>query len=274
MAPQGDIPVLIPQIWTNWRSKKTDGLPGIMMFLWALCGVPFGTYAIAQNFNIPLQVQPQAFMCLCLISWAQTLIYHNKWPTWKASILALATALIFAGAETALILTLRPLYDAGNEVPILVVGIFAAIFLAAGLLPPYREIWKRKGRVVGINWVFLAMDWSGAFFSLLALVVQNTFDILGGVLYIICCLLEIGIFLSHVIWRIRTRTIRKEGVAQGKIFDDIAAEHEEQGIPFKFAERKGRTHADRKSGAEETGEDSEKSAGTSGTPGNGVQADA
>lgn len=35
----------------------------------------------------------------------------------------------------------------------LVVGIVAAILLAAGLLPPYGELWKRKGRVVGINWV-------------------------------------------------------------------------------------------------------------------------
>lgn len=69
MAPQSSIPVaatvlgtigtilwcvqLIPQIWTNWRSKATDGMPASMMFLWALCGVPFGVYAIVQNFNIP-----------------------------------------------------------------------------------------------------------------------------------------------------------------------------------------------------------------------------
>lgn len=69
MAPQTSIPVaatvlgtigtilwciqLIPQIWTNWRSKSTDGMPASMMFLWALCGVPFGVYAIVQNFNIP-----------------------------------------------------------------------------------------------------------------------------------------------------------------------------------------------------------------------------
>ncbi len=81
----------------------------------------------------------------------------------------------------------QPIYNRGNEVPVTVVGIIAAIFLAAGLLPPYGEIWKRRGRVIGINWVsqtqdlsgeslltvcwqiFLAMDWSGAFFSLLAL---------------------------------------------------------------------------------------------------------
>ncbi|KAK3906600.1 hypothetical protein C8A05DRAFT_11673, partial [Staphylotrichum tortipilum] len=230
---------LIPQIWTNWRTKKTDGLPGLMMFLWALCGVPFGVYAIAQNFNIPIQVQPQIFMVLCLISWAQILRYHWKWPAWKASLVAVVVAAVFAGVEAALILTLTPIYNRGNEVPVTVVGIIAAIFLAAGLLPPYGEIWKRRGRVIGINWIFLAMDWSGAFFSLLALVVQNTFDVLGGVLYIICCLLELGIFASHLIWLFRTREIRKAAAAEGKTFDNIAAEHETQGTPFKFAERKG-----------------------------------
>ncbi|KAG7291681.1 hypothetical protein NEMBOFW57_001700 [Staphylotrichum longicolle] len=84
------------------------------------------------------------------------------------------------------------------------------------------------------------MDWSGAFFSLMALVAQNTFDVLGGILYITCCLLEIGIFSSHLIWLARTRKIRKAAAAEGKTFDDIAAEHEAQGIPFKFAERKSR----------------------------------
>lgn len=40
-------------------------------------GLPFGVYAIAQNFNIPLQVQPQIFMALCLVSWGQILLYHR-----------------------------------------------------------------------------------------------------------------------------------------------------------------------------------------------------
>ncbi len=51
-------------------------------------------------------------------------------------------------------------------------------------------------------------------------------------------LLEIGIFASHIIWLVRTRHIRKQAAAQSKTFDDIAREHEEQGQPFKFAERK------------------------------------
>lgn len=59
----------------------------------------------------------------------------------------------------------QPLYNAGNETPVLVVGIIAAVLLAAGLLPPYGEIYKRRGRVVGINWVrgiptqMLEADW-------------------------------------------------------------------------------------------------------------------
>lgn len=60
---------LVPQIWHNWRHKKTDGLPASMMLLWAVCkfalsrlhrqsadigvyagSVPFGVYMILQVF--------------------------------------------------------------------------------------------------------------------------------------------------------------------------------------------------------------------------------
>ncbi|KAI1475426.1 PQ loop repeat-domain-containing protein [Daldinia eschscholtzii] len=254
MAPQQDIPVAanvlgtigtvlwcvqtIPQIWTNWRTKKTDGLPGSMMYLWALCGVPFGAYNIVQMFNYPLQVQPQAFMALCLVNWCQILLYNSKWPMVRVVLIGLANAAAFAGVQAALIVTLRPLYDAGNSTGVLIVGIIANILLAVGLLPPYGELWKRRGRVIGINFVFLSMDWLGAFFSLMSLAVQNSFDILGGVLYIVCILLESGIFMSHLIWLFRTRKIRREAASRGKTFDNIAAEHEQRGIPFKFAERK------------------------------------
>lgn len=61
---------LVPQIWHNWRQKKTDGLPQSMMLLWAMCmllysgrpvflssqaklgnclaSIPFGVYMILQ----------------------------------------------------------------------------------------------------------------------------------------------------------------------------------------------------------------------------------
>jgi hypothetical protein len=81
--------------------------------------------------------------------------------------------------------------------------------------------------------------------------VQNTFDILGGVLYILCVLMEGAIFLSHLIWLFRTREIRAQANAEGKTFDDIAEESRQQGVEFKFAERKIHSSAAREQNFEE-----------------------
>ncbi|KAL9598014.1 MAG: hypothetical protein Q9219_004770 [cf. Caloplaca sp. 3 TL-2023] len=203
MAPQTSIPIaanvlgtigtvfwciqLIPQIWYNWKQKKTEGLPGMMMFLWAVSAVPFGVYAIVQ-----------------------------------ASLLATATGAAFGGIQALLVLTLREPYGRGVEWPMTLVGVIAAVLLAAGLIPPYFEIAKRSGRVVGINFVFISIDWLGAFFSLMALVAQNTFDVLGGVQYIVVLLLEFGIFASHLIFLLRTRSLRRRAKESNTPFDDMS----------------------------------------------------
>ena len=201
MAPQTDIPVtanvlstigtvlwcfqLVPQIWHNWRRKSTEGLPIWMMLIWGFYCVPFGVYAIVQNFAIAIQIQPQIFGCLCFVNCAQIWIYHNGWRVWRAVVLGAALGALVAGLEVLLVLTLRGPYAAGIEWPMLLIGILAVILLAAGLFPTYYEIWKRRGRVVGIAWPFLATDWLGGFFSLMALVAQSSFDVLGGVSYIV-----------------------------------------------------------------------------------------
>ncbi|KAI4193831.1 MAG: hypothetical protein LQ350_008129 [Teloschistes chrysophthalmus] len=237
MAPQTSIPVsanilgtigtvfwciqLIPQIWYNWRKKKTDGLPGLMMFLWAICAVPLGVYVIVQNFNLPIQIQPQIFCVLALTSWAQILIYNNGWAVWKATTLAIGTGILFGSTQVLLILTLRGPYERGIEWPMTLVGVISAVLLASGLIPPYFEIAKRHGRVVGINFVFLGMDWLGAFFSLMALVAQQTFDYLGGVQYLVCLLLELGIFTSHALFLLRSRRLRAHAKATNTAFDEL-----------------------------------------------------
>jgi len=68
-------------------------------------------------------------------------------------------------------------------------------------------------------------------------VAQNTFDILGGILYILCVFIEGGIFISHLIWRFRTRKIRAQAKAEEKTFDDIAEERRRENVEFQFAER-------------------------------------
>ncbi|KAI4664447.1 uncharacterized protein J4E88_010699 [Alternaria novae-zelandiae] len=181
MAPQTSIPLaanvlgtigtvfwcvqLLPQIYRNWRTKKTDGLPESMMLLWSISGVPFGVYAIAQQFNIPLIVQPQCFFLL--------------------------------------------------------IGIVAFLTLISGYIPIPFELLKRRGRVVGIDFIFLAIDWNGAFFSLMALVAQNEFDVLFGTMYALCCAIEMSMVLSHWVWLFRTRGIRKHAKEAGVKFDEF-----------------------------------------------------
>lgn len=68
---------LLPQIYFNYKLKDTEGLPALMMMLWAVSAVPFGVYAVVQNFAIPLLIQPPVFCALSLVTWAQIMVYHG-----------------------------------------------------------------------------------------------------------------------------------------------------------------------------------------------------
>ncbi|RPA83307.1 hypothetical protein BJ508DRAFT_207327 [Ascobolus immersus RN42] len=194
---------LLPQIWKNYRTKSTEGL-GVMMLIWAISGVPFFIYAVVQKLNIPIQAQAIIFTTLSLITWGQCLFYHNKLSLFKSIAAPATCAIIFAGIEVGVILGYRPSYEAGNTRPIMAIGIVAAILLAAGLLPPYWEIWKRRGEVVGISFLFITIDGLGALFSMMSLVAQKgEFDVVAGVQYGVIILLEVGILLFGAIWKIR-----------------------------------------------------------------------
>lgn len=191
---------LTPQIIRNYKVKDCTGLPPMMMFLWALSGVPFSIYFFGIDGSIPLRIQPQLFTLFCIISWAQTLYYPPIRMKKLKFMLYVGLFVVFAiGVETGLILWLRPLYRKGKTWPMLVIGIVASVLLAVGLVPPYFEIAKRKGRVVGLNFFFLGMDSAGALFSMLSVVV-GTMDIMSLVLYAIVLVMEIGIFACYIGW--------------------------------------------------------------------------
>lgn len=44
---------------------------------------------------------------LSLVSWTQTLIYNDRWKTWKATLLGVGVGAVLGGLEVLLILTLR-----------------------------------------------------------------------------------------------------------------------------------------------------------------------
>ncbi|XPS68774.1 hypothetical protein M3J09_001058 [Ascochyta lentis] len=194
-------------------------------------GVPFGVYAIVQNFSFSLQFQPQAFAGLTLISWGQTLYYHNKWKAWTATVATILLAMSFAVMEVILIFALQGPYDRGVKWPMMLMAISATLIQIAGLIPPYFELAKRSGRVIGIDFWFLLIDYAGAFFSLMALIAQQWFDALGGSLYIACMFLETGIFASQAIWLWRVRHIRREAKKAGKTYDEYVAEHPSKKLP-------------------------------------------
>ena len=148
--------------------------------------MPFGAYSIVQNFNFALKLQPQCFGGLTLIAWGQSLYYHNRWRVWTATLATIAVAVAFAVTEAILILTLRGPYYRGVEWPMMMLAITASVMQALGLIPPYFELAKRNGRVIGISktvpnprcndkrlsnldFIFLTVDFAGAFFSLMAL---------------------------------------------------------------------------------------------------------
>jgi hypothetical protein len=206
-----------------------------MLILWSICGVPFGVYAIVQNFNFALKFQPQAFAGLTLIAWGQTLYYHNKWRAWTATLATIALAASFALMELVLILTLRGPYQRGVQWPMMLMAISASLIQVAGLIPPYFELAKRSGRVIGIDFWFLIIDYAGAFFSLMAVVAQQWFDALGASLYIACIVLETGIFVSQGIWLWRVRHVRREAKKAGMGYDEYVKRYPEK-IPKSVSE--------------------------------------
>jgi len=126
----------------------------------------------------------------------------------------------------------------------MLLGIVAVILQAVGLLPPYQELLEIRGRVVGIHFGFLTVDWLGAFFTLLAVVAQETFNSLGASIFIVwyvsdppiheqtlcygywsqsygSIVIDGGTFVSHSIWLLRTRHLSASAKAAGKSFDDL-----------------------------------------------------
>ncbi|KAF2673014.1 hypothetical protein BT63DRAFT_451044 [Microthyrium microscopicum] len=213
MAPQTDIPLtanvlgelLVPQIWKNWKRQSTEGATGTMFLIWAISCPPAGAYAIIQNFNIPIQIQPNILCALAFVAWSQTLFYHNKFKIWKSVTLAFSVAVVSSGVELLLVFIIQRYYRRGVIWPVTFLGIVSDIGILVGLIPPYIELSKRGGQSVGISFRFLAVDMSGALFSLLALAAQHTFDFLGGIQYILVITMETGIILAHLIWFMRPK---------------------------------------------------------------------
>ncbi|KAF2140536.1 uncharacterized protein K452DRAFT_273139 [Aplosporella prunicola CBS 121167] len=184
---------LIPQIIINYRRHHAIGLQPGMMILWACAGVPLGVYNIVQDFNIALQVQPQILTFLSLVTWMQCYYYQRGRIVLQSLVVVLPLAIFMAGIEVTLIFSLRIAYRRHIDWPLTLMGVLAAVFLAAGVLTHYVDIYVHR-TVRGISFLFVGIDAAGDLFSLISVFFQPKLDVLGMVTYGVELALWLGVF--------------------------------------------------------------------------------
>lgn len=79
------------QTGTDEKKKKKS--------IWAVGTVIHGAYIVAQNFSIPLQVQPQVFAALATVSWCQCMYYGRGYSLKSVLAIFVVLCCIFAGFE-------------------------------------------------------------------------------------------------------------------------------------------------------------------------------
>lgn len=212
---------LIPQIRYIIKQKDTTGFNPIFMGLWLIASPFLACYAFISNQNIAIRIQPHLFMVFCLIAYYLSCSYppHKKSKKFiYGSIGGFLLSCVIL--EVGFIPWLKPLYAKGTHWPALIFGIISGIVLAAGILPLYYELFQRQGRVVGISFVFLLVDSLGAYLSIIS-VILGTMDVMGIVMYSLIACMELGVFVSQLIWILRFRWLGATPLAdEEKSLDD------------------------------------------------------
>ncbi|KAH9913760.1 uncharacterized protein B0H18DRAFT_1147286 [Fomitopsis serialis] len=154
---------LTPQIWKSWRTKSTEGLSPWLCFVGPAAGF-MGVYAIVQDLNVPLIVQPQLFGALCLASWAQCQYYGAPRRPRAVCVALYGAALAgLAGFQGGMVYAVR-----GGRRAVEAFGIISSVVLSLALFPQYYEIYVHR-EVVGLSVPFMAVDMLGGVLSDLSL---------------------------------------------------------------------------------------------------------
>ncbi|OCH96320.1 PQ-loop-domain-containing protein [Obba rivulosa] len=204
---------LIPQIWKSWRDKSTEGLSHWLLLMWGVSGAFLGVYAIVQDLNIPLIIQPQLFGVLSFVSWGQCQYYGEKRSRTTAIIMAVTATAVTAGFEVGMVFAVRPSFNKGNHGPVEAFGIISAVIISLALLPQYYEIYKHR-EVVGISLLFMTVDCLGGVFNDLSLAFKASFDITAGVTYSLVVFLDGTILLLAAILNPVARRRRKRAAVE------------------------------------------------------------
>ncbi|GAA5929237.1 hypothetical protein JCM10213_005019, partial [Rhodosporidiobolus nylandii] len=176
---------------------------------WVISGASLGIYAITQNINVPIMVQPHLYGSVCAFICCQILHYDRGWRWYSAYIGAFsAYAVVCAGFEVGMVFACRAGERAGNSGGTMTFGIISDVMLAAGFFPQFYEIWKLK-EVVGLSYIFLAMDSAGGIFSILSLAFKDEpIDVIALIGYLVIVAFEALVVVVTLILNPRARKQR------------------------------------------------------------------
>ncbi|TLD38952.1 hypothetical protein E2P81_ATG01495 [Venturia nashicola] len=231
MAPQPSTPppklLIIPQIYKNWRRHSTEGVPGWMVFSWAIAMVPFGAY-------VTIQVRSWTTLIIPTILINPIEPEHgNQSP---------ASALLFTMSDLLgpnIVLRKIP-YAKGISWPVTTLGIIGAVLINFGLIGPFIDAYKRDWRIIGVSFRFLSIDFAGAVFSLLSLCFQDTLDKEAAGSYITVMVLETGICFIQCSWLVRKWGVLREARRKGKSFDEFVGGEDVLHVNVMKSDRVGR----------------------------------
>ncbi|KAI7888759.1 uncharacterized protein EV154DRAFT_302395 [Mucor mucedo] len=190
---------LAPQAWKTYRRGTSTGVSVWTMFIWTFAGLFMGVYNIGLNVALALWIQPQLFTFIALICLMQEFRYQHEWSKTKTAAGFVVCCLVIGALEAGFIFAFQRATLVNNEGGIRFFGIIPVIFVLGGFLPQYYEIFRDR-RVIGVSRVFLAMDFSGSIFSILALVYSASMDALNLANYVAIAVLDVGIFSLYYIF--------------------------------------------------------------------------
>ncbi|KAJ7367539.1 hypothetical protein DFH08DRAFT_828760 [Mycena albidolilacea] len=196
---------LVPQVWKSYRDKSTQRLSEWLVLSWGISGGFFGVYAVVQNLNLPLIIQPQLSAFLCLISWGQCIYYSSTRSHYISFSMVVAAIVALGGFEVGMVFAIRP---SANDHAIQFFGIFSSVLLALSLGAQYYEIYQRR-EVVGVSITFMMVDCLGGVFSDLSLVFKPKFDGVAAILYTLVIVMDGVVLLAAIVLNPRARKRRQ-----------------------------------------------------------------
>jgi uncharacterized protein with PQ loop repeat len=166
--------------------------------IWACATIFQGSYLVSMRSSIPLQIQPQAFGGLGVVSWGQCLYYGKKYSLRKTLTCVFTFYAVFVGFEVGSVYALWAGERRGITWPMQMYGWITSALLILGLMPQYYEIYKHK-EVVGISILFMLVDIGGGLFSGISLFFRRHFDSTAFVQYFLVVVLDGVVVLLAVI---------------------------------------------------------------------------